>query len=296
MFGVFLAMVAALSYGGSDFAGATGARDSDSVAVTFAAQLVSLATLVVVLVIWPAEEVLASDLAWGAVGGLGAAVALVTLYQALALGPMSTAASTTALVGVVVPVLAGLVLGDRPSAITMIGVVLAIPAAVFVSLGGPPFRRDLIAASPRDHAVGRSAVGQTRALSVVAGLGFAVFFIALSRVSEDSGLFPLVGARGASIVALSLAIVVRSSGFSVARSSRRAVVLAGVLDCAANSFYLLALGEGSLVWVAAITSLYPVSTVMLARYLLDERLRGLQYVGVVGAAAALVLITVGASI
>jgi uncharacterized membrane protein len=289
-------MVSALSYGGSDYAGATAAKDTDAVAVAFAAQFVSLATLVAVLVVWPADEILAADLAWGALGGLGAAIALVTLYRALALGPMSTAASTTALVGVVVPVLAGLLLGDRPSAITMIGVALAIPAAVLVSLGGPPFRPHQIAVSPRDHAVGRGSVAETRALSVVAGLGFAVFFVALSRVSEDSGLFPLVGARGASILVLGVAVVARSSGFGLPRSSRLAVVLAGVLDCAANSFYLLALGEGSLVWVAAITSLYPVSTVLLARVLLDERMRGLQLAGVAGAAVALVLITVGASV
>ena len=295
MLAVLLASISALSYGGSDYAGAIGSKDTDSTLVTFGAQIVSLATLVAVLIVFPEDHRTAADLAWGALGGVGAAIALVTLYRALALGPMSTAASTTALVSVVVPVAAGLLLGDRPAALTMLGVVVAIPAGVMVAAGGE-VRARATSLSPRDHAVSRRGVNETRALSVVAGLGFALFFIALSRVSEDAGLFPLLGARGASIALLAIVLTVRGGWVAIPRSARPSVVVAGVLDCAANSFYLLALGQGAFIWVAAITSMYPVSTVLLARVFLDERLKRPQLVGIAGAAVALVLITIGAEI
>jgi uncharacterized membrane protein len=71
------------------------------------------------------------------------------------------------------------------------------------------------------------------------------------------------------------------------------VILAGLLDCAANGFYLIAVGRGDLSWVAAITSLYPVGTVLLARVVLQERLVGRQIAGLALSLAAVVLIATG---
>jgi drug/metabolite transporter (DMT)-like permease len=296
VFGVFLATLSALSYGASDFSGAMASKDADSTVVTVAVQIVSLLTLALVLVVFPEDHRSVVDLAWGALGGLGAAVALVAFYRALAIGPMSTAASTTALLSATVPVLAGFLLGDRPGVITVVGIGLAVPAAVLVSVGGVVFHQQTIELSPRERATSRNAERQTRLLSIIAGLGFGLFFIALSRVSADAGLFPLLGARGASIASLTLVLTIRRSWVPIPQTSWASVGGAGVLDCAANSFYLLALGHGSFVWIAAVSSMYPVSTVLLARIRLHELLTRTQLVGIAGAAAALVLITVGAEI
>jgi drug/metabolite transporter (DMT)-like permease len=115
-------------------------------------------------------------------------------------------------------------------------------------------------------------------------------------VSADAGLFPLVGARGASITALALFITLRKGWAPIPGDGRRSVVVAGVLDCAANSCYLLALGEGSFVWVAAITSMSPVSTVLLARIRLHELMSRTQILGIAGAVLAVVLVSVGAEL
>ena len=72
------------------------------------------------------------------------------------------------------------------------------------------------------------------------------------------------------------------------RPAWAAVVGAGVLDVTANAAYLAATRTGLLSVVAVVSSLYPASTVVLARLVLGERLHRLQIVGLVMAAARVV--------
>ena len=292
MIPVVLAALSSVSYGVSDFSGAMASKRTDSAVVTVAAQLVSLVALGLMLVVMPPDAWRAVDLAWGAAGGVGVAVALTCFYRALATGPMSVAAATTALVGAVVPLVAGLALGERPGVITFGGILVSIPAAVMVSAGGDAGRASL-RLSPRERFAEREHAAVTTRLSIVAGLGFGLFFVALSRTSAEGGLFPLVGARVASVLVLAAALGGAPAGSPVDRRSRGAIVVAGVLDCAANACYLLALDDGELTWVAAITSLYPATTVLLAAAVLRERLTRLQVSGMGLAAVALVLVAVG---
>ena len=89
------------------------------------------------------------------------------------------------------------------------------------------------------------------------------------------------------------ALTVRGAWTRVSRASWPFVLVAGLLDCAANSFYITALSHGTFTWVAAISSMYPVATVLLARAVLKERLASVQVAGLGLAAGALVLIAVG---
>ena len=292
MIAVALAAVSAISYGAADFSGAIATKENDATVVTVAMQVVSLAALVCVVLVYPQGRLQLVDLGWGAAGGLGAALGLVTFYKALALGPMSVAAALTALWSTGVPVIGGLLLGDRPGAITLAGIAVAVPAAVLVSIEGGRDRRT--EATPRERSRSWKRQIRTRKLAVVAGIGFGLFFVALSRTSADAGLYPLLGARVASIVGLALVIFQGRLLAPIARTWWPAVVIAGLLDCAANSFYLSALRFGSLTWIAAISSLYPVSTVLLARVVLNERLARIQFVGMGAAAVALTLFGIGA--
>lgn len=295
MTAVLLAVLSGFSYGASDFSGALATKRNGAVLVTFVVQVFSLLSLGAVLLLWRNGVVLETDLVWGAIGGIGATVGLATFYKALADGPMSTAASVTALVGSLVPVATGLALGEVPNSVTLGGVALAVPAAIVVSAGAADMRQSRVQVTPRVRADDRARVGRTRRLSVIAGLGFGLFFVALAQTSAGGGLFPLAGARGASLVVL--AVVLTSSGqwAPLNRADLPVVVVAGILDCAANSLYLLALADGSVTWVAVVASLYPVATVLLARLVLKESITSIQFVGLVMAAAALVLVGVGAS-
>lgn len=292
MFAVLLAALASVSYGSSDFSGAMASKRTDSAVVTVFSQLVSLLTLGLVLLVLTPHAWTLRDLLWGCLGGLGVAVALTCFYRALAIGPMSTAAATTALVGALVPLVAGIAFGERPSAITMVGILASIPAAVLVSAGGAEGRASL-GLTPRERFATRAHQAVTTRLSIIAGLGFGLFFVSLSRTSAESGLFPLVGARLASIVLLAVVLTGRRSWSRPRRSSIAHIVAAGVLDCAANAFYLTALQDGQLTWVAAIASLYPATTVLLAWVVLKERMTRVQLVGLALAGSALALVAIG---
>ncbi len=295
MVAVLFAALSGISYGASDFAGAYATKKADAALITAAVQIVSLLSLVVILVALSPGQLVTTDLWWGALGGLGAALGLSTFYRALAIGPMSTAASMTALVSALVPILAGLALGEVPGTITLIGVAVSIPAGLLVSIGGAPVRLVSPDLGPRDRVASQTDAGTTRLLSVLAGLGFGLFFVALSRTSDDGGLFPLIGARVASITVLSVIITVRGVWAAIERRHWLVIAIAGILDCGANSFYLLALDSGSFTWVAAISSLYPVSTVILARVVLKERITRIQGFGLGLAGGALTLVTIGAT-
>lgn len=292
---VIFAALSSVSYGAADFSGGLATKRNDAVLVTIAMQVISLISLLLILVVSTRGVATPADLVWGSVGGIGATVGLTTFYKALADGPMTTAASVTGLVGSLVPVVTGLALGHIPNNLTLAGIGLAIPAGILVSAGGITTEAGTMIGTPRSRARHRLETARTRRLSMVAGLGFGLFFVALAQTSSEAGLFPLVGARVASVVALALLLSARGAWARPHRADWPAILLAGVLDCSANSFYLLAVADASFTWVAAVVSLYPAATVVLARIVLRERIAGIQVAGLIGACSALLLVGVGAT-
>ncbi|NNF56218.1 MAG: DMT family transporter [Acidimicrobiales bacterium] len=292
MFAVVLAAMAGVFYGASDFSGAAASRGNHPTVVTLGVQITSVVALIGALfvldgVFHPA------DLVWGALGGLSLAAGLALFYEALTVGPIATAASLTALVSASLPILAGLALGDRPAPLTLLGVALAVPAAVLVSAGEVGVQMKRTNTTPRERVVGQRQLNRTRMLSVGAGTLFAGFLVALSQVGEDAGLFPLLGTRAAAISFLVLLITLQRVWTPVRRQSVPLVMAGGLFDCGADGFLLTAYVTGDLSWVAAISSLAPVSTVLLARVFFKERLTIVQIIGLALSAAALALVAVG---
>lgn len=296
MLAVLLAAAAGVSFGASDFGGAIASTRNDAVRVTVAMQLVSLACIAFIVAVFVNSAFSWTDMAWGALGGVGAALGLTMLYKALSSGSMSAPASITGLVGALVPVIIGVGLGEIPTQLQIWGIGIAIPAAVLVSLGSIRNRSLSGSANPRSHVLMKERSAQTRTLAFVSGLGFGLFFIALAQT--DSGLYPLLGARFASLgVLIPVLLLGAGSAQRIDRRDLLPVAIAGVLDAGANSLYLLALGQQSanVTWVAPVVSLYPVATVLLARVFLHERLSRHQIIGLGMAAGALWLIAAGAS-
>ncbi|HEX2196036.1 MAG TPA: DMT family transporter, partial [Actinomycetota bacterium] len=136
---------------------------------------------------------------------------------------------------------------------------------------------------------GRLAPGVADAL--VAGLAFGAFFILLDGAADDSGMWPLVGGRTASLTVLTALVLLRRERIAAAPGTRVPIVAAGLLDVAANLLYLLSTREGLLSIVAVLTSLYPASTILLARIVLGERMGRLQVAGLGLAATGVVMMT-----
>lgn len=285
MFGVLLALAAAAVYGAGDFVGGLAARRISVLFVVGVGQIAGLVALVLLALLLPASGVLRADLLWGAASGISTAIGITLLYQALATGRMSVAAPVTALSALSLPVLFAHAGGDWPGWMPTSGIALA---AVAVALISREEDRAGVAAGSARRALG---------LAVAAGLGIGVFYITMKQTNDASGLWPLVAARVTSagiftVVALALVRRWRQAAMPAAALWGWAV-LSGVFDSAANALYLLSSREAPLAIVATLTSLYPASTVLLARLLLRERLQPVQIAGLLLATVAVVLIVHG---
>jgi drug/metabolite transporter (DMT)-like permease len=181
----------------------------------------------------------------------------------------------SAVVAAVVPVVAGIALGDRPDRLAVIGLLIT-PIAVWMLAGGE-FRLD-------------GADRRPLLLAVGAGLGFGLFFTLLAQVPDGSGAVPLLTARGVSVtVLLVAALVVRPSPPSGKWTS--VSLGAGALDMSANGLFLWSTREGELAIVGALVSLFPATTVLLAVIVLGERLSRSQLAGLALALLAAVLLS-----
>jgi drug/metabolite transporter (DMT)-like permease len=273
---VVLAVLTALSYGVGDFSGGLAARRASPITVTATAHGIGLVGITVLAFAVGATDVRTADLLLGGAAGAFGCIGVVLLYRGLASGTMAIVSPISAVVAAIVPVVGGLVAGERPGTAAVTGIAIALVAIVLVSRSGPMGRPD-----PSSLLV---AVGS--------GLGFGIFFLFLSGVNEDAGLWPLVVGR---VVSLAMAASVAAGRGLPVISPRSALPLAlaaGVFDVIANVTFLLATQRGLLAIVAVIASLYPAATVVLAMGIENERLSAAQGVGLVAAAGALVLIAV----
>jgi drug/metabolite transporter (DMT)-like permease len=276
---IVYALVAALVYGVSDYAGGRASRFSAAINVTVLSEVVILGGLLVVVPLVGDPLAPARDLMWGALAGVGGVVGIVALYYALANGAMTVVAPITGVVAAVVPVVVGLLLGERPAVIALVGIVLAVGAVALI--GG---------------AIGVPHVPTPTRLVVIAfvsGAGFGLLFVFYSRASDESGLWPLLAARATSLPLLLATLVVRRRPWSMTAAAARLAVVVGVLATTANASYLAATRRGLLSVVAVVASMYPASTVALAWMLDGERLRRPQLAGMALAAVALLLVTLG---
>ncbi|MFI0419334.1 EamA family transporter [Spongiactinospora sp. 9N601] len=278
MTAVVLATACALVYGTADFFGGLATRRSRLLAVVVLSQFSGLVFVAAVLPAMPGSPSLEA-LLWGMVAGVSGTTGLLLFYRALAAGTMSVVAPTTATTSAAVPVLFGLVSGERPALTALAGVALALAAVLLVSR------------APK----GAAASAPTGPLlsALAAGAGFGGFFILVAQAPHDAGLWPLAGARTVSIALVVVLALITRRTVRPGPGALPIIAVSGVLDMLANMLYLLAAQRGLLSLVAVLVSLYPATTILLARFVLRERLRRLQMGGVVMALAAVALIATG---
>ncbi len=274
-----LATLAAVFYGAADFTGGMVTKRVATVPVVLLSQATGLVMVAVILPFLGTAAPRGPDLWWGAAGGLAGGVGVALLYYGLAIGTMSVVAPTTAVLAVAIPVLTSIALGERPGWLAIAGILLGIGAIALVSR--PTVNTE---GPPRPSGLG---------VALVAGVAIGLFLLALAQTRPASGLWPLLTARLASV---GLFAVIAAVG---RRSVRMPVKLAaiavggGALDMLANTLYLLAAQIGPLSPVVTLSSLYPASTVLLARVVLGERLNAWQTAGVAAALVAVLLIVRG---
>jgi drug/metabolite transporter (DMT)-like permease len=197
---------------------------------------------------------------------------------------MSLVSPLTAVLAVLVSALVGVLGGDRLSPAAFAGVALAVVAIILISQDG---------ASKTESEGDAARSPRTLAIALSAGLLIGVFFAALKQSSAPSGLLPLLAARLTALVVLGVIALSRQSSLRVGHNAAWLILLGGTLDVLANVLYVLAARLGMLTIVASLTSLYPASTIILARLVLGERLRTIQIAGLSCAGIGVALIGAG---
>jgi drug/metabolite transporter (DMT)-like permease len=289
------ALAAALLYGSADFLGGVATRRARVLAVL---PLSAGAGAVVMI----ASAVLAGDplrsagLGWGIAAGAVGGVGLIIFYAGLAAGPMSVVAPVSALMSTVLPLAFALAGGERLTALEYTGALLCLAAIVLVSSAetkppaGQPRRRGIMA-----FLAGTGFHGRAVSYGLGAGTTFGLFFLFIRYAGQSGALWPVSSARVAGLAVVLIAAAVTRTRPVLMRANRRllaATAGSGILDASANICYVLATRAGLFGLAVVLTSLYPGITVVLARFVLNERMRLPQRVGLLLAAAGVVLVTV----
>lgn len=271
---VFWGLGSALTWGIGDFCGGLATRRTSVWTVVLYSQGIGMLLLLLLVIAFGEALPRFSDLAWGAMAGLTGIIGLTALYQAMALGQMALVAPLTAVIALSIPVVVGIVAEGWPSSPTFFGFVLAALSVILIS-----------------YAPQRSVTYSGLLIALVAGGGFGGFFVLIAQTQDVAVFWPLAAARATSVVVLGTLMLFRKQ--SVLPTSQQAllpIVLAGVFDAGGNACFVLAEQAGRLDIASTLSSLYPVSTVVLALFLLRERLSLMQGAGVLLALVAIPLI------
>lgn len=309
-----LALASAFLYGAADFLGGLTSRRADTIGVVLVSQFAGLLVLALLVPLLPAVSPTVRDMLWGASAGVAGSVGVALLYRGLAIGTMAIVAPTTAICAVALPVAVSVAMGERLSTTSVVGIVLALIGIALVgqeSLSRAAAPTDAPLADAADplldtlpHPLPPNAPAGERAashrwippglgLALVSGIAIGFFYLLLSRASADAGLWPLLVARVASVALFGIVAMVGGRSLRMPIGAAAMALVAGVMDILANALYVVATWSGTLSIVVTLASLYPASTVLLARLFLRERMNAWQAAGVVCALVAVLLIVGG---
>jgi drug/metabolite transporter (DMT)-like permease len=275
---VFYGLLSAIGWGAADFTGGLASRKSNPYQVLFLAELAGLVPLLVLAIALREPLPGLSAWLWSASASIVGTFGLLILYRALAEGHMTIAAPVSALLAAVIPVLVGSLTEGIPGAVTFLGFALALASIWIISQNG----------ESRDVRLNL----QTLRLPFLAGLFFGFYFVMIHQATRQAFFWPLVSARLAGTLVMSVYALILRGPVLPARSVWPVVLLGGVLDVTGNVFYVLASRLGRLDVAAVLGSLYPAATALLAWMILKERISRLQMVGILLALTAITLLTV----
>jgi drug/metabolite transporter (DMT)-like permease len=279
MIAVGLALGAAVAWGAADFLGGLKSRAVATIVVVAFGQATGLVLVAAFVAARGEGSPETRFFVYAVLAGIAGAVGIAALYRGLAVGSMSIVAPITA-TGAVIPVAVGVGTGERPTALQGAGLALALGGVVLAARqpGGETLR-------------GRVAAGV--GLALLAALGIGSFLVALDAASEGGVAWALLVQRSVCLGLVLAAAVLLRTDIRFSRVDLPPMAAIGALDMAANALFAVASTRGLVSVVSVVASLYPVTTVVLARLLLAERISRAQQVGVAGALAGVVLITAG---
>lgn len=278
MLSILYGISSALAWGAADFIGGLASKRTSPYRVLFLGEASGLVPFVA-LALFTGETVPPlTDLLWAALANLLGLIGLVILFRALAGGQMSIAAPISALLAAIVPVTVGLSTLGIPSTPTLAGFALASLAVWLLSQNG----------IATDRRIGFAHLH----LPLLSGLFFGFYFVIIHEATLRAFFWPLVSGRAAGVLAIGLYALFTRRPALPPRPLWGYGILNGIVDISGSALYVLAARTGRLDVAAVLGSLYPASTVLLARMLLKERVSRTQTLGILLAFAAIILLTV----
>jgi len=276
LLGILSGLTSAVVWGSGDFVGGLAARRIHQFQVVALAALVGAAIFVPFAILLNEPVPSTASLAWSAAAGISGAVGVAAFYRALSTGASAMVAPTAAVVGASIPVLVAGILEGWPGPLQAAGILSGLAGIWLVS---------------RPPTSGRPEGRTEFTLAVLAGAGFAGFFVFISQVQDGVLFGPLIVAK---LAALGFAIIVlvgrRQSLPGPAQNPL--ALMAGILDAGGNLFFFLAQQYTTLAVAAVLSSMYPAATIFLSRMILHERVVRRQRWGVALCLAAVVMIAI----
>ncbi|ADI13478.1 DMT family transporter [Truepera radiovictrix] len=288
---VIFALSTALAFGIGDFLGGFAAKRVPALVVSLLSQAAALFVFGFVALFVRDELPGGAVLAWGVAAGLALGLGHLYYYRGLSLGQMGIVATDTAVWSALVPVAAGLLLGERPSLLALWGIGTVIVALGLVSRsdgqggGDTQFTRRVGISAWRASQPGRLE-------GILAGVGYGLFFIGLDQTGTGNPLWPQLAAVAGSLVVLGLAALVVRPPLRTGFAQWPLLVAIGVIQATGFVTFILATQTGLLSIVAVLAALSPLPTMILARLVLAQRLTRIQLLGVVMALVGIALVTV----
>jgi drug/metabolite transporter (DMT)-like permease len=274
---VTFGLLSAVTWGAADFGGGRATRRGPVFGVVLVSQVVGMVLAAGVAIARGEPLPGPTDIGWAALGGLFGVIGIVSLYQGLASGRTTVVAPIAGVLAATIPVTAGWLSQGLPSYVRIAGIGLALLAVVLVSTSPDP--------------VGGRPAGVR--YGILAGIGFGLFNVCASRFSPGVVFGPLVVVRALEAVALVAMVVLTRRAWRLDRSVVPLAMAVGVGDMAGNGFFVLAAQAGRLDVAGVLSSLYPVTTIILAAVLLRERVTRGHAAGIGVAGVAIALITGG---
>jgi drug/metabolite transporter (DMT)-like permease len=271
---------AALGWGAGDFTGGLASRKTGAYRTVLYGEIIGI--FVLFFVIMAFGEPFPNTRSWmfamlaGALGTMG----LILLYHSMTLGLMSIAAPVSALLAAVLPVVVGIFREGLPEWITFIGFGFALFAVWMISQGEGGIT-DILS-----HLTDLK-------LPLLAGIGFGSYFVFMHEATNTGAtIWPMVASRCGGLILITTYMLITRASWKVEDSSAWPIItLNGILDISGNVFFILASQSGRLDVASVLSSLFPGATVMLAWIFLKERLTRNQWIGIVSALIAILLMT-----
>ena len=268
-----LSLCAAISWGAGDFSGGLASKKSSVYGVVLVAHAVGFAFTVIVALLWRDPWPGTHSILWGLAAGLSGGVGLVSLYRSLAIGTMGINAPVASVVTGILPVAFTFLTLGLPSRLQLAGFALALIAIWLISMPSGELGR------PKGIE-----------LALLAGVGFSGFLLCIKMAGDTAKFWPLVAARVGSLLLMAVMVAVMRVPWSPKHGNWRAMIACGVFDSIGNFLFVYAVTQGRLDVAAVLSSLYPASTLVLARVFLKERIAKLQAIGIAMALVSVALI------